>query len=168
MRLIRTVAEGWEQKDVERVLPANTLDAVQRAWNEATRMIGVDGIRAEALGAFADPRLGPIRFEDWIHRIYIVNSSVLVEINQKFHEWGRDHYYRDFLDARSPRRSVVARPVRLRGPAAVRPPIAAVLALACWKGRRLCTTGQVRMGGLFGSGVTSPPFRPTCMPRARG
>jgi hypothetical protein len=41
MRLIRTVAEGWEQKDVERVLPANTLDAVQRAWNEATRMIGV-------------------------------------------------------------------------------------------------------------------------------
>jgi hypothetical protein len=37
-----------------------------------------------------------VRFEDWIHRIYIVNGSALVEINQKFHGWGRDHYYRDF------------------------------------------------------------------------
>jgi hypothetical protein len=81
---------------VERILSAYAPDAVQRAWNEAARMIGVDGIRAEALGAFADPRLGPVRFEDWIHRIYIVNSSALVEINQKFHGWGRDHHYRDF------------------------------------------------------------------------
>jgi len=94
--LIRTVAEGWEQKDVERILSVYAPGAEQRAWNEAARMVGVDGIRAEALGAFADPRLGRVRFEDWIHRIYIVNTSALVEINQKFHGWGRDHYYRDF------------------------------------------------------------------------
>lgn len=37
-----------------------------------------------------------MQFHDWIHRIYIVNGSALVAINQKFHGWGRDHYYRDF------------------------------------------------------------------------
>ena len=55
-------------------------------------MIDVARARAEALGAFADPKLGTVQFEDRIHRIYIVNSSALVEINQKFHGWGRDHY----------------------------------------------------------------------------
>jgi hypothetical protein len=55
-------------------------------------MIDVAGVRAEALGAFADPRLGRVEFGDRIHRIYIVNN----EINQRFHGRGRDHYYRDF------------------------------------------------------------------------
>jgi hypothetical protein len=96
VKLIRTVGEGWERKDVERILSAYAPDAVQRAWNEPGRMVDVAGIRAEALGAFADPKLGTVRFDDWIHRIYIVNASALVEINQKFHGWGRDHYYRDF------------------------------------------------------------------------
>ncbi len=96
LRLVRTVAEGWERKDVDLVLSAYAPDAVQRAWNEPGRIIDVAGVRAEALGAFADPKLGAVRFEDRIHRIYIVNSSALLEINQKFHGWGRDHYYRDF------------------------------------------------------------------------
>lgn len=96
VRLIETVAAGWEGKNVDLILTAYAADAVQRAWNDPTRMIGVAGIRAEALGAFADPALGSVRFQDWVHRIYIVNGSALVEINQKFHGWGRDHYYRDF------------------------------------------------------------------------
>jgi hypothetical protein len=96
VRLVRTVEEGWERKDVDLILSAYAPDAVQRAWHEPGRMIDVGGIRAEALGAFADPKLGTVRFEDRIHRIYIVNSSALLEINQKFHGWGRDHYYRDF------------------------------------------------------------------------
>ncbi|MGH7319371.1 MAG: hypothetical protein ACRELA_07060 [Candidatus Rokuibacteriota bacterium] len=96
VRLIHTVAEGWERKDVDLITSAYAPDALQRAWNEPTRMVDVAGIRAEALGAFADPGLGRVRFDDWIHRIYIVNASALVEINQKFHGWGRDHYYRDF------------------------------------------------------------------------
>ncbi len=96
LRLVRTVAEGWERKDVELILSAYAPDAVQRAWHQPDRMLDVAGVRAEALGAFADPKLGTVRFEDRIHRIYIVNSSALVEINQKFHGWGRDHYYRDF------------------------------------------------------------------------
>jgi hypothetical protein len=96
VRLVRTVAEGWERRNVEQILSAYAPDAVQRAWNEPARMIDVAGIRAEALGAFADPRLGRVEFDDRIHRIYIVNNSALVEINQRFHGWGRDHYYRDF------------------------------------------------------------------------
>jgi hypothetical protein len=96
VRLVRTVTEGWERKDVDLILSAYAHDAVQRAGHEPGRMIDRAGIRAEALGAFADAKLGAVRFEDWIHRIYIVNSSALLEINQKFHGWGRDHYYRDF------------------------------------------------------------------------
>src|SRR5262245_50792295 len=96
LRLVRAVAEGWERKDIDLILSAYARDAVQRAWHDPGRMIDVAGIRAEALGAFADPKLGTVRFEDRIHRIYIVNSSALLEINQKFHGWGRDHYYRDF------------------------------------------------------------------------
>lgn len=91
IRLTRTVAEGWEQRDVERILSAYAPDAVQRAWNEPARMIDIAGIRAEALGAFADPRLGRVEFDDRIHRIYVVNNSALIEINQRFHGWGRDH-----------------------------------------------------------------------------
>ena len=96
MRLIRAVGEGWERRDVEVIMSAYAPDAVQRAWNEPDRMIDREGIRAEALGAFRDPQLGTIRFQDWVHRLYIVNASALVEINQKFRGWGRDHYYRDF------------------------------------------------------------------------
>ncbi len=96
VRLIRTVGEGWERRDVDLILSAYASDAVQRAWNDPSRVVDVAGIRAEALGAFRDSQLGAVRFEDWIHRIYIVNSSALVEINQKFHGWGRVHYYRDF------------------------------------------------------------------------
>jgi len=96
IRLIRMVAEGWERRDVDLLTSAYAPDTVQRAWNDPTRMIDRDGIRAEASGAFRDPQLGPVRFQDWIHRIYIVNASALVEINQKFRGWGRDHYYRDF------------------------------------------------------------------------
>ncbi len=96
VRLIRTVGEGWERRDVDLVMSAYTPDAVQRAWNDPGKTIDVAGIRAEALGAFRDPQLGTVRFQDWIHRVYIVNASALVEINQKFHGWGRDHYYRDF------------------------------------------------------------------------
>jgi hypothetical protein len=96
VRLIGTVAAGWESKNVDLILSAYAPDAVQRAWHDPTTMIGVAGIRGEALGAFADPALGRVRFQDWIHRIYIVNGSAVVEINQKFHGWGRDHYYRDF------------------------------------------------------------------------
>jgi hypothetical protein len=96
VRLILSVAEGWERKEVDRIMSVYAADAVQRAWHESSQIIDVMGIRAEALGAFADPRLGRVRFDDWIHRIYIVNTSALVEINQRFHGWGRDHYYRDF------------------------------------------------------------------------
>ena len=96
VRLIRAVGEGWERRDVDLILSAYAADAVQRAWNDPGRMIDMSKIRAEALGAFRDPNLGPVRFQDWIHRIYIVNASALVEINQKFHGWGRDHYYKDF------------------------------------------------------------------------
>ncbi len=96
VRLIRTVGEGWERKDVDLLASAYAPDAVQRAWNDPARMVDLAGIRAEALGAFRDPNLGAVRFQDWIHRITIVNASALVEINQKFHGWGRDHYYRDF------------------------------------------------------------------------
>ncbi len=96
VRLIRTVGEGWERRDVDLVTSAYAPDAVQRAWNDPARMVDRDGIRAEALGAFRDPQLGAVRFQDWIHRVYIVNASALVEINQKFQGWGRDHYYRDF------------------------------------------------------------------------
>lgn len=94
--LIRTVAQGWERKDVDLIMSAYGSEAVQRAWNNSDIMINYAGIRAEAIGAFRDPKVGVIRFEDWIHRIYIVNNSAVVEINQKFHGWGRDHYYRDF------------------------------------------------------------------------
>ncbi|MGH7847873.1 MAG: hypothetical protein ACREQW_22245 [Candidatus Binatia bacterium] len=96
VRLIRTVGQGWERKDIDQVMSAYGPDALQRAWNNPSVMIDYAGIRAEALGAFRDPKVGQIRFEDWIHRIYIVNNSALVEINQKFHGWGGDHYYRDF------------------------------------------------------------------------
>jgi hypothetical protein len=94
--LIRTVAQGWERKDIDRIMSAYAPDAVQRAWNNPNVMINYEGIKAEALGAFSDPKLGQVRFEDWIHRIYIVNTSAIVEINQRFHGWSRDHYYRDF------------------------------------------------------------------------
>jgi Domain of unknown function (DUF4440) len=94
--LIRTVAQGWERKDINRIMSAYAPDAVQRAWNNPNVMINYEGIKAEALGAFSDPKLGQVRFEDWIHRIYIVNTSAIVEINQRFHGWSRDHYYRDF------------------------------------------------------------------------
>jgi hypothetical protein len=96
VRLIRTVGQGWESKDIDLVMSAYGPDAVQRAWNNPTAMINYAGIRAEALGAFGDPMVGQIRFEDWIHRIYIVNNSAVVEINQKLHGWGGDLYYRDF------------------------------------------------------------------------
>ncbi len=96
VRLIRTVAQGWERKDVDLIMSAYGLEALQRAWNNPDVMIDYAGIRAEAIGALRDPKVGQIRFEDRIHRIYIVNSSAVVEINQKFHGWGGDHYYRDF------------------------------------------------------------------------
>src|SRR5262245_23060223 len=53
VRLIGTVAAGWESKNVDLILSAYALDAVQRAWNDPATMIGVGGIRGEALGAFA-------------------------------------------------------------------------------------------------------------------
>lgn len=96
VHLIRTVAQGWERKDVDLIMSAYGTEALQRAWNNPNIMIDYAGIRSEAVGAFRDPKVGQVRFEDWIHRIYIVNSSAVVEINQKFHGWGRDHYYRDF------------------------------------------------------------------------
>lgn len=96
VRIIRTVGQGWERKDIDLVMSAYASDARQRAWNNPAVMIDYDGIRAEALGAFRDPKVGRIRFEDWIHRIYIVNQSAVVEINQKFHGWESDLYYRDF------------------------------------------------------------------------
>ena len=96
IKLIQTVAQGWQRRDVEQIMSAYASDAVQRAWDNPNVMVNYEGIRAEALGAFRDPKLGEVRFEDWIHRTYIVNSSAVVEINQKFHGWGRDHYYRDF------------------------------------------------------------------------
>ena len=96
VRLIRTVGQGWEGRDIDLVMLAYAPDALQRAWNNPTVMIDHAGIRAEALGAFRDPKAGQIHFEDWIHRIYIVNNSAVVEINQKFHGWGGDQYYRDF------------------------------------------------------------------------
>ena len=96
LRLIWTVGEGWESKNVDQIMSAYAPDATQRAWNDPTIMLDYAGIRAEPIGAFRDPKVGRIRFEDWIHRIYIVNASAIVEINQKFHGWGRDHYYRDF------------------------------------------------------------------------
>ncbi len=96
VRLIRTVGEGWERRDVALITSAYAPDAVQRAWNDPSKTIDLAGIQAEAAGAFRDPHLGTVRFQDWIHRVYIVNASALVEINQKFHGWGRDHYYRDF------------------------------------------------------------------------
>ena len=96
VNLIRTVGEGWETRNVDRIMSAYAPDAVQRAWNDPNVMLNYEGIKAEALGAFRDPKLGQVRFEDWIHRIYIVNTSAIVEINQRFHGWSRDHYYRDF------------------------------------------------------------------------
>lgn len=96
VRLIQTVAEGWKRKDVDQIMSAYAPDAVQRAWDNPTVMVNYEGIRKEALGAFRDPKIGQIGFEDWVHRIYIVNSSAIIEINQRFHGWGRDHYYRDF------------------------------------------------------------------------
>lgn len=96
IELIRTVARGWETKNVDLIMSAYSRDALQRAWNNPEIMIDYAGIRAEAIGAFRDAKVGVIRFEDWIHRIYIVNNSAVVEINEKFHGWGRDHYYRDF------------------------------------------------------------------------
>jgi len=95
VRLIRTVGQGWERMDIDLVMSAYAPDARQRAWNNPTVMIDYAGIQAEAVGAFRDPKVGRIRFEDWVHRIYIVNQSAVVEINQKFHGWGGDHYYRD-------------------------------------------------------------------------
>ncbi|MBI2878343.1 MAG: DUF4440 domain-containing protein [Candidatus Rokubacteria bacterium] len=95
VRLIRTVGEGWERKDADRIMSAYAPDATQRAWDNPDVMLDYDGIRSEALGAFRDPAIGQVRFEDWIHRIYIVNHTAVVEINQRFHGWGRDHYYRD-------------------------------------------------------------------------
>lgn len=96
VHLIRTVGEGWEQRDIDLLMSAYAPDARQRAWNHPTVMIDHAAIRAEALGAFRDPKAGQLRFEDWVQRIYIVNNSAVVEINQKFHGWGGDHYYRDF------------------------------------------------------------------------
>jgi len=96
IKLIRTVARGWAMKDVDLIMSAYGQDALQRSWDNSNIMIDHAGIRAEAIGAFRDPRVGVIRFEDWIHHIYIVNNSAVVEINEKFHGWGRDHYYRDF------------------------------------------------------------------------
>jgi len=96
IKLIRTVGRGWETKNVDLIMSAYGRDALQRAWNNPEIMIDYGGIRAEAIGAFRDPKVGVIRFEDWIHRIYIVNNSAVVEINEKFHGWGGDHYYRDF------------------------------------------------------------------------
>ncbi|HEV8342127.1 MAG TPA: nuclear transport factor 2 family protein [Candidatus Binatia bacterium] len=96
VKLIQTVAQGWERRDVDQIMSAYAPDAVQRAWDNPNVMVNYEGIRAEALGAFRDPKMGQARFEDWIHRIYIVNTSAIVEINQKFHGWSRDHYYRDF------------------------------------------------------------------------
>jgi len=76
-----------------------------RSFKPQDRLIDREGIRTEALGAFRDPQLGTVRFQDWVHRLYVVNASALVEINQKFHGWGRDHYYRDFwMFARRDRR----------------------------------------------------------------
>ena len=95
VRLIRTVGEGWERKDVDHIMSAYAPDASQRAWDDPAVTLDVEGIRKEALGAFRDPALGQVRFEDWIHRVYIVNATAAVEINQRFHGWGRDHYYRD-------------------------------------------------------------------------
>lgn len=94
--LIKTVARGWEKKDVDLIMSAYGPEALQRSWNNADVMIDYAGIRAEAIGAFRDPKVGVIRFEDWIHRIYIVNNSAVAEINEKFHGWGNVHYYRDF------------------------------------------------------------------------
>ena len=96
VNLIRTVGEGWERRNADQIMSAYAPDAMQRAWDNPNVMINYEGVRAEALGAFRDPKLGEVRFEDWIHRIYIVNNSAVVEINQRFHGWGRDHYYRDF------------------------------------------------------------------------
>ena len=96
IQLIRTVGEGWARKDIDHIMSAYGPDAIQRAWNDPNVMIDYQGIRNEALGAFRDPKIGRVQFDDWIHRIYIVNSSAVVEINQRFHGWGNDHYYRDF------------------------------------------------------------------------
>lgn len=95
VRLIRTVGEGWERKDVDQIMSAYAPDATQRAWDNPDVMRDYEGIRNEALGAFRDPDLGEVRFDDWIHRIYIANNTAAVEINQRFHGWSRDHYYRD-------------------------------------------------------------------------
>lgn len=95
IKLIQTVAQGWERRDVDQIMSAYAPEAQQRAWNNPAVMVDYEGIKAEALGAFRDPKLGKVRFEDWIHRAYIVNSSAVVEINQRFHGWSRDHYYRD-------------------------------------------------------------------------
>jgi len=95
VRLIRTVGEGWERKDADRIMSAYAPDATQRAWDDPDVTLDYEGIRNEALGAFRDPAIGEVRFGDWIHRIYIVNSTAVVEINQRFHGWGRDHHYRD-------------------------------------------------------------------------
>ena len=96
IQLIRTVGEGWARKDIDHIMSAYAPDAAQRAWNDPSVMIDYEGIRNEALGAFRDPKIGSVQFDDWIQRIYIVNNSAVVEINQRFHGWGGDHYYRDF------------------------------------------------------------------------
>ena len=96
VQLIRTVGEGWARKDIDHIMSAYAPDATQRAWNDPSVMIDYEGIRNEALGAFRDVKIGSVQFDDWIQRIYIVNNSAVVEINQRFHGWGGDHYYRDF------------------------------------------------------------------------
>jgi hypothetical protein len=95
VRLIRTVGKGWERKDIDQIMSAYAPDAIQRAWDNPHVMRDYEGIRNEALGAFRDPALGEVRFDDWIHRMYIANNTAAVEINQRFHGWSRDHYYRD-------------------------------------------------------------------------
>src|SRR5262249_39362745 len=96
IQLIRTVGEGWARKDVDHIMSAYGPDATQRAWNDPNVMIDYQGIRNEALGAFRDPKIGRVQFDDWIHRIYIVNSSAVVEINQNFRGGGGAIYYRFF------------------------------------------------------------------------
>jgi hypothetical protein len=95
VRLIRTVGEGWERKNVDQIMSAYAPDATQRAWDNPKVMRDYEGIRNEALGAFRDQKLGKVQFDDWIHRIYIVNNTATVEINERFHGWSQDHFYRD-------------------------------------------------------------------------
>jgi hypothetical protein len=53
-RLVRTVGRRWERKDVNLILSPYAHDLVQRSWHEPERMIDRAGIRAEAVGTFAD------------------------------------------------------------------------------------------------------------------